>query len=68
VEALSLFVFIIATWQCAVYGLDLKKYQEVSLTLAIPLYPVALGIAFGCGLLCLVLLFNLIKAVRRIVK
>ena len=68
VETLSLFIFIIATWQCAVYALDLKKHQEVSLTIAIPVYPVVLGISFGCALLCLVLLFNLLKAVRRIAK
>jgi len=68
VEALNLFIFIIATWQCAVYAFDLKKHEEVSLTIGIPIYPVVLGISLGCALLCLVILFNLIKAVRRIVK
>jgi TRAP-type C4-dicarboxylate transport system permease small subunit len=68
VEVLSLFVFIIATWQCAVYGFDLKNNQDVSATLAIPVYPVVLGIALGCASLCLVITFNLVKAVRRIVK
>jgi TRAP-type C4-dicarboxylate transport system permease small subunit len=67
-ESLGLFIFIIAAWQCTVYGLHLKNHQEVSLTLAIPIYPVALGIALGCALLCLVLAFNLIRALRRVLK
>ena len=68
VETLNLFIFSIATWQCAVYGFEMKKHQDVSLTIGIPVYPVVLGISLGCALLCLVLLFNLIKAVRRIAK
>jgi len=68
VEATGLLIFIIAAWQCVLYGLDLKSHQEVSMTLAIPIYPVVFGISLGCAFLCLVLAFNLIKAVRRIMK
>jgi TRAP-type C4-dicarboxylate transport system permease small subunit len=68
VEAVSLLIFIMVAWRCAVYGFDLKQHQEVSMTLGFPVYPVVLGISLGCVFLCLVLTFNLIKAVRRIMK
>jgi TRAP-type C4-dicarboxylate transport system permease small subunit len=68
VEALNLFIFAVATWQCAAYGLDLQRHHEVSMTIGLPVYPVVLGISLGCALLCLALLFNLVKAIRRMAK
>jgi hypothetical protein len=52
-------------WQSAVYGIDLRQSGEVSLTLQMPLYPIVYGIAFGCGLLALVLLMDLIKSFKK---
>jgi TRAP-type C4-dicarboxylate transport system permease small subunit len=51
----SLFVLIAA--QCVRYGNNLKLNGEVSMTLQLPVYPVLYGIALGCGLLGLFLLF-----------
>jgi TRAP-type C4-dicarboxylate transport system permease small subunit len=52
-------------WQSSVYGADLRQSGEVSLTLQMPLYPIVYGIAFGCGLLALMLLVDFIKSFRR---
>jgi len=58
-------LFGLITWQSLLYGLDLKKSGEVSLTLAMPLYPVLYGIAIGCALLCIVLLADGFQSLRR---
>ncbi|MDX9821884.1 MAG: TRAP transporter small permease [Syntrophales bacterium] len=58
-------LFGLVTWQSFLYGLDLKKSGEVSLTLAMPLYPVLYGIAIGCALLCIVLLADGFQSLRR---
>jgi TRAP-type C4-dicarboxylate transport system permease small subunit len=65
---ISLVLFAIITWQCQIYALDLKQSGEISLTLGIPVYPVVVGIAIGCGFLCLVLLFDVVKSARRVFK
>ncbi|MBN2687197.1 MAG: TRAP transporter small permease [Deltaproteobacteria bacterium] len=59
-------LFGIIAWQSIAYAIDLKQSHEVSLTIQIPIYPFALGIAIGCGLLCLVLLAELITSIKRI--
>ncbi len=58
-------LFGMIAWQSAVYGVDLRRSGEVSLTLQMPLYPIVCGIAFGCGLLALVLLADFIKSFKR---
>ena len=58
-------LFGMIAWQSAVYGIDLRQSGEVSLTLQMPLYPIVYGIAFGCGLLALVLLMDLIKSFKK---
>jgi TRAP-type C4-dicarboxylate transport system permease small subunit len=54
-------IFLIIGWNLFVLGNDLLKAGQVSLTLKMPEYPVAYGIAFCCLLECLVLLADLIK-------
>jgi len=54
-------IFLIIGWNLFVLGNDLLKAGQVSLTLKMPEYPVAFGIAFCCLLQCLVLLADLIK-------
>jgi TRAP-type C4-dicarboxylate transport system permease small subunit len=58
-------LFGLVTWQSLLYGLDLKKSGEVSLTLGMPLYPVLYGIAAGCALLCIVLLAEGLQSLQR---
>jgi TRAP-type C4-dicarboxylate transport system permease small subunit len=47
--------------QCLVYGADLKRFGEVSMTLQLPIYPFVYGLAAGCGLLTLVLAVRFLK-------
>jgi TRAP-type C4-dicarboxylate transport system permease small subunit len=68
VSLISCVLFGIITWQCQIYALDLKQSGEISMTLGIPVYPFVAGIAIGCGLLCIVLLFDFIKSARRVFK
>lgn len=65
---LSLGLFCVITWQCVVYGNDMRRTGELSMTAQAPFYPYIYGIAFGCVLLCLVILFDLIKSVNKAVK
>jgi TRAP-type C4-dicarboxylate transport system permease small subunit len=61
-------LFGLITWQSAVYALDMKSSGEVSMTLQMPVYPFLLGIAAGCGMLCLVLIIEIKKSFGRIFK
>jgi len=65
---LSLGLFYLITWQCVVYGDDMRRAGELSMTALTPFYPYIYGIAFGCALLCLVILIDLIKSVTKVVK
>jgi TRAP-type C4-dicarboxylate transport system permease small subunit len=65
---LSLATFILVTWQCVVYAIDMKRTGELSMTTLLPFYPYIYGIAFGCALLCLVILAQLIKSAVKAVK
>lgn len=57
-------LFSIITWQSLLYGLDLLKKSQVTLTVQLPIYPFVFGIAAGCGLLTLVLAVEFLHAVR----
>jgi len=58
---LASLTFLIIGWNLFKLGNDLMDTGQVSLTLKLPEYPVAFGIAFCCLLECLVLLSDLIK-------
>lgn len=63
----GLVLFGLISWQSAVYAMDLKQSGEVSMTLQMPIYPFLLGMAAGSGMLCLVLIIEMIRSFRRIV-
>jgi TRAP-type C4-dicarboxylate transport system permease small subunit len=63
---ISTCLFGLITWQSIVYASDLKQSGEVSLTIQMPIYPFVYGIALGCGLLCLILLLDFVKSLKRI--
>lgn len=65
---LSLGLFCVIAWQCIVYGNDMRRTGELSMTALAPFYPYIYGIAFGCALLCLVILVDLIKSMTKAVK
>ena len=61
-------LFGLICWQCFVYGNDLRHSGEVSMTIGMPTYPFAYGIALGCALLSLLLLVESTRSMRRVVK
>ncbi len=63
-DALALILFALITWQSLEYARDLKLSGEVSATLQMPTYPFVYGVALGCGLLCWVLLVELVRELR----
>jgi len=65
---LSLGIFSLVTWQCVVFANDMRRTGELSMTMQTPFYPYIYAIAFGCGLLCLVILVDIIKSLVKAVK
>ena len=65
---LSLGMFSIVAWQCAVYANEMRLTGEVTMTAAFPFYPYVYGISVGTALLCLVILTEIIKDVVKAVK
>jgi len=54
-------LFFLIGWNLIKYGMDLQKSGEVSLTLQMPFYPVAYGVAVCCFVQCLVLVCDIVK-------
>lgn len=65
---LSLGIFSLITWQCVVLANDMRRAGELSMTALVPFYPYIYAIAFGCALLCLVILADLIKSLVKVMK
>ncbi|MBM4276804.1 MAG: TRAP transporter small permease [Deltaproteobacteria bacterium] len=65
---LSLAIFSLITWQCMVLAGEMRRAGEVSMTALIPFYPYIYVVSFGCILLCMVILFDLIKSFSKAVK
>ena len=63
---MAVFTFFIIGWNLYKLGNDLRQAGQVSLTLKMPEYPVAYGIAFCCLIECLVLLSDLILKKEKI--
>ena len=64
---LSLGIFAVITWQCVVLANDMWRVGEVSMSALLPFYPYIYGVAFGCALLCLVILVDLGKSLAKAV-
>ena len=54
-------LFFLIAWNLIKYGIDLQKSGEVSLTLQMPFYPIAYGIAVSCFIQCLVMVCDIVK-------
>ena len=57
-------LFFLFGWNMFKYGMDLRRYGEVSSTLRIPFYPLVYALAICCFIQCLVLLADLVKIYR----
>ena len=61
----SFLIFGLIAYQAFIYALDIRKSGEVSPTLQMPTYPFIFGIALGSGLLCIILIADSIKSMKR---
>ena len=61
----SSLIFGLITYQAFIYALDIRKSGEVSSTLQMPIYPFIFGMSLGFGLLCLILIADSIKSMKR---
>lgn len=64
---LSVGIFAIISWQCWVYGTDMLHQGERSMSVYIPLHPFAYGVSFGCAVLCVVILIDLMNSLAKAV-
>jgi TRAP-type C4-dicarboxylate transport system permease small subunit len=65
---LSLGLFSLITWQSIVLANDMWRKGELSMTALLPFHPYIYAVAFGCALLSLVILVDLIKSLVQAVK
>ncbi len=63
-RALGFALFAVIGWNLILFGMDLQRSGEVSLTLQLPFYPVAYGVGAACFVECLVLLADIVKIFR----
>jgi TRAP-type C4-dicarboxylate transport system permease small subunit len=63
-RAMGIALFLLIGWNLIKVGLDLQQSGEVSLTLQLPFYPVAYGVAVSCFVQCLVLFADIVKILR----
>jgi TRAP-type C4-dicarboxylate transport system permease small subunit len=63
-RGLGIGLFVLIGWNLIKVGQDLQQSGEVSLTLQLPFYPVAYGVAVACFVQCLVLLTDVVKIAR----
>lgn len=59
---IALFAFI--GYNFILYGLDLRRTQEVSPSFKLPYYPIPFGLSLSCFLQCLTLIADLVKTVQ----
>jgi TRAP-type C4-dicarboxylate transport system permease small subunit len=63
-RCMGMALFFMIGWNLIKMGIDLQHSGEVSLTLQLPFYPIAYGVALCCFLQCLVLFCDILKIVR----
>jgi len=65
---LNVFFYSLLVWQSSLYGKKLLDLGRVSETIQIPIFPFAYTIAFGCSVMCLVLIVETIQLLKELVK
>jgi len=60
-RCLVIALFLLISWRLIIYGMNLHKANEVSMTLRMPFYPIAYGLACAFVVQCLVLFCDILK-------
>jgi TRAP-type C4-dicarboxylate transport system permease small subunit len=64
----GILLFGMIAYQAFAYALDIRKSGEVSATLQMPVYPFIFGMALGFGLLCVILMADCLKSLKRAIS
>ena len=65
---LSFVLFGLLAWYSFIYGMKLLQFGNLSQTLRIPFYPLVFGLALASGLTGMILLFDFMKLVYRLLR
>ena len=65
---LQLGLFMMIVWRLCVLGYSFQTSGEYSSTAHIPYYPFAYGVALACIPVCLVILLEFLKSIRKVVQ
>lgn len=63
---MALVLFAAISWQSLLYGNELRMSGEVSPTIQVPFYPIVYGIFFATGMVCLVILSDVIENLGKV--
>jgi TRAP-type C4-dicarboxylate transport system permease small subunit len=66
ISIFGIILFGLIAWQSVLYGMDCQRSGEVSLTLQVPFYPIIYGVALGAGVVCLVIMVDLVNAIAKL--
>jgi len=61
---LSAVFFVLVSWQCWIYGLELRQTGEVSSTLQLPTYYILFAISISCFILFLTICVELVQRLQ----
>jgi len=64
-SSMAFVLFALIAWQSILYASDLHASGEVSLTLQLPFYPFVFGMGFSAAAVCLILLADILKNLKR---
>ena len=68
IHLLGFGLFLVIIWRLFVLGYSFQNSGEYSMTIYIPYYPFAYGIAFACIPVCLILLVEFFKSLKKEVE
>ena len=68
IRLLGIALFACLTWQMVIYGLSLKRSGQVTLTLQVPIFWVPYVMAFSCGVMVMVIGYNLLHPGKEMIK
>ena len=68
IRMIGVTMFALLAWRCVIYGGNLRQYGEVTPTLQCPVYWMAYLLALCCGVTCLVILHNMLRPGRTMIK
>lgn len=64
-RCMGIVLFLFVSYNFILYGLDLRRTQEVTPSFRLPYYPIPFGLSFSCFLESITLVTDLIKTIKK---